>query len=90
MRQVHLFISGFVQGVGFRRFIRHHARKIGVVGWVTNLQDGRVEAVIQGEEKVLHKMIKRASSGPFFSRVENVGVEWEDVEEKFEEFVIRK
>ena len=41
--QAHLFILGFVQGVGLRRFIRGKARKMGLTGWVTNLPDGRVE-----------------------------------------------
>jgi len=90
MKQIHVLVSGFVQGVGFRRFVRHHARKIGVVGWVRNLQDGRVEAVMQGDEKQLLRMIRHCQKGPFFSQVVDIAVEWEEVSVRYEDFTILK
>ena len=45
MQQFHIFISGDVQGVGFRYFIRSKAKKHQVTGWVRNLAGGKVEAV---------------------------------------------
>lgn len=86
MKQVHLLISGFVQGVGFREFVRRTARKLGVTGWTKNLQDGRVEIVGQSDRKTLEKFIKICERGPFLSEVKDVSIEWQDVLEEFENF----
>ncbi len=88
MKQIHLYISGFVQGVGYRANTRHQAQKLGLTGWVKNLQDGRVEALIQGPEDRLRKMIKLCEKGSYFAQVKDVVVEWEDVAEAKKEFVI--
>lgn len=74
----HIFISGFVQGVGFRRFVRHHALKLGLTGWVKNLADNRVEAVISGPEERINKLIDICRKGSFLSEVKDVLVEQED------------
>ena len=74
----HIFISGFVQGVGFRQFVKHNARKIGLTGWVRNLSDNRVEAVLQGRIEIVEKMVLLCRKGPFLSEVKDVVVEWED------------
>ena len=73
---VHILISGRVQGVGFRQFVRHHARKEGLAGWVKNLPDGRVEAVFVGEENKVRKLVGLSKKGPFISEVENIEVDW--------------
>jgi acylphosphatase len=86
--QAHVFITGFVQGVGFRRYLRHKARKFGAVGWTQNLPDGRVEAVFQGKKEIVHQMIGFAKRGPFLSDVKTTVIEWEKPAETFTEFVI--
>lgn len=86
MKQVHMYISGFVQGVGFRNFVQYTARKMGVVGWTRNLQDRRVEIVAQAEEGLLEKFIKVASRGPFLAEVKSVSVEREECSEVFSSF----
>lgn len=49
MKRVHVLVRGVVQGVGFRAFVRRHARKLGVKGFVKNLPDGfTVEIVAEG------------------------------------------
>jgi acylphosphatase len=89
MKQAHLIISGYVQGVWYRKFVKTNAVKLGITGWVRNITNGKVEAIIQGEEKPIEQLIKMCRVGPQFAEVKNVDVEWEVVEEKFEEFVIR-
>ena len=90
MRQIHLYISGFVQGVGYRANTRHKARKLDLSGWVKNLPDGRVEAVAQGPEEKLKKLIKLCEKGSYFAQVQDIVVEWEDPTEEFAVFGIRK
>lgn len=74
--KAHVFISGFVQGVGFRHFIRKEAGKLGLWVSVQNLPDGRVEALLEGEKENIDKMIALCRKGPFLAEVEDVVVEW--------------
>ena len=84
----HVFISGFVQGVGFRRFVKHHAIKLGLTGWVKNLADNRVEVLLQGSKEQIEKIIAVCKKGAFLSEVKDVAVEWEDTSESFNSFEI--
>lgn len=89
-KQAHIFVSGFVQGVGYRKFIRGKARRLGVSGWVRNLSDGRVEAVVQGSLKEIETLLFYCNKGSYFSRVDQVVVEWEAIREPFQDFRIEK
>jgi acylphosphatase len=86
MKQAHVFVSGFVQGVGFRHFVRSKARKLHLNGWVKNLPDGRVEAVFQGPDEKVNAILKECNKGPFLSEVERVVVDWEEAKEIFTDF----
>jgi acylphosphatase len=86
MKQVHLLISGFVQGVGYREFVRSNAKKLGLTGWVRNLSDQRVELVAYGVENDLKELIELCEKGPFLAEVTSVAVEWQTPEEKFDSF----
>jgi acylphosphatase len=88
MKMVHIFISGFVQGVGFRQFIKINADKLGLKGWARNLPDGRVEAVFEGLKEKIEQMISLCKKGPFLSEVENVETRWEEAKEQFAGFEI--
>ena len=70
-----VFISGKVQGVGFRFHAHEEAVKLGLKGWVRNLSDGRVEILVSGNEKEIKDMIKWAHRGPQTARVEKVEVQ---------------
>jgi acylphosphatase len=74
----HVYISGFVQGVGFRRFVKHHALKLGLTGWVKNLSDNRVEAVFCGSKEQIEKITSACEKGSFFSEVKNVQISIEN------------
>jgi acylphosphatase len=84
----HILILGFVQGVGFRRFIKAKARKLELTGWVKNLPDGRVEALVSGEKEKIDKLIKIIEKGSFFSDVKSVQVSFEDTSNEFISFDI--
>jgi acylphosphatase len=70
-----VFVSGRVQGVGYRYFVLEEAEKLGVCGWTRNLFDGRVEAHLEGGEEAVLKLIELLRFGPRLARVESVGVE---------------
>lgn len=74
MRRVHLFISGRVQGVGFRNFTRRSARRLKLTGWVKNLRDGRVEAVVEGPADDVAKLIEQVKRGPRHARVDDIKI----------------
>lgn len=78
MATARALISGFVQGVGYRAFVKKHATELGLTGWVKNLPDGRVEALFQGDKKVIEQIIELCKKGPFMAEVANVAVEWEE------------
>ncbi|GIX10296.1 acylphosphatase [Elioraea sp.] len=74
MRTVRLFVSGRVQGVGFRAFAQRQADRLGVDGWVRNLPDGRVEALAAGEDEAVAAFIEALRRGPAIARVSGVEV----------------
>jgi acylphosphatase len=86
--QIHVFISGKVQMVGYRMWTVAQAEKLGLKGWVKNLNDGRVEAVFSGEEKTVNNMIKLCHSGPRLAEVTEV-ITQSEVPENFTNFEIR-
>lgn len=76
MRVARRFIvSGRVQGVGFRFFTADAARREGVTGSVRNLEDGRVEATVEGEAESMVRFERALRQGPSRARVEHVQVE---------------
>jgi len=89
MLQTHVFISGIVQGVGFRFFVKANARDLGLTGWVRNTQNGLVEAVFQGDKKNIEQMITICHKGPYLAEVRDVEVRQEESKEEFGEFAIR-
>ena len=74
----HVFVFGFVQGVGYRQAVKKKARSLGLTGWVKNLTDGRVEVLFCGEKVKIEEALDFCKKGPFFSEVKHVEVEWED------------
>lgn len=68
----HLFVSGRVQGVYFRESMRAEAERVGVSGWVRNLPDGRVEALVDGPDAAVEAMLRWVARGPEQAHVERV------------------
>ena len=86
---VHIWVSGRVQGVGFRAFVASSAEYIGVKGWVRNQGWNTVEALAQGSREQVDQFIQAMKTGPRASRVEDCRVEDEIPAEEFTDFEIR-
>jgi acylphosphatase len=76
MQQAHIWISGRVQGVGFRYFTAGQARRLGVRGSVRNLPDGRVEVVAEGDRAAIEALLAAVRQGPPGAHVRDVRVDW--------------
>ncbi len=87
--RTHLFISGIVQGVGYRWSCQRAAKGIGVTGWVRNLPDGRVEVVAQGTKEQVDQLIQWCYRGPEEARVSDIAVADEETAGDFQDFGIR-
>jgi acylphosphatase len=72
-KAVHVYVTGAVQGVGYRQACRQVARSLDLVGWVRNLSDGRVEIFAQGADKAVDRLLDWVWAGPAGARV--VGAE---------------
>ncbi len=84
----HLRITGRVQGVFFRDWLREHAERADVRGWVRNCPDGTVEAVLEGRPAAVEKVVSFARSGPPHARVDGVEVS-EEPHEGLAGFAVR-
>jgi acylphosphatase len=89
MVRVHVIIDGRVQGVFFRYSTQQEATCLGLKGWVKNRRDGQVEAVFEGDEPTVEKMLKWCHQGPPHAVVSKVDVTREDYEGEFDRFDIR-
>ncbi len=83
-----LLISGHVQGVGYRAFTRRVASSCGLVGGVRNLDDGRVEAEVEGDKIVILALLGQLKSGPPGAYVREVRVEWGTASDRDSDFQI--
>lgn len=85
MQRAHLIISGDVQGVGFRAWVREQACDLGVAGWVRNRPDATVEVIAEGRREQLEELIKRCKQAPV-AWVEEVKVTWDQATGEYEGF----
>ena len=67
-----IYVSGRVQGVSYRDWVVRTAKKFGLIGWVRNLRDGRVEIMADGEEESIAQLVDACREGPPLAQVENV------------------
>jgi acylphosphatase len=72
MSQLHVRVTGMVQGVGFRWFVRERARRLGLAGWVRNLPDGSVEVAAAGDDQQLELLRDALREGPHGAAVDNL------------------
>ncbi len=73
--RAHVRIYGRVQGVFFRQNTAHHAEQLGISGWVRNCGDGSVEALFEGDEEAVERILEWCRNGPAGAHVERMDVE---------------
>ena len=88
--RAHIWVTGRVQGVGFRAHVEFYGNQLGVTGWVRNVGYDTVEAVAEGEREKVERFIEMMKQGPVSSRVDEARVEWEDVTGEFVGFGVKR
>jgi len=76
-KRVHILVSGRVQGVLFRQAALNKARALKLTGFVTNLLDGGVEILAEGDKDKLEALVGFAEKGPLAAKVDNCKITWE-------------
>ena len=84
-----IWVSGTVQGVGYRSFVQKTATSLGLNGYCKNLPDGRVEVEVEGDSILVKKLIENLRAGSSLSQVKNIEVLEHIKGPKFTEFSIR-
>ena len=85
-QRVRLFVTGRVQGVFFRQSLKSKSIQNNIFGWVKNLEDGRVECILEGSEENISVLVKWSHSGPANAIVENVEIHDEKFDNEFTKF----
>jgi acylphosphatase len=88
--RLHALVSGYVQGVGYRWFVRQHALLLGLTGFACNLRDGRVEVVAEGAREALERFVATLRRGPEGADVAAIDVGWEAPRHEFSGFSIQR
>lgn len=89
--RAHVWVTGHVQGVGFRAHVEYSAREVGgVTGWVRNVGYDTVEAIAEGERGSVERFIEMMKQGPRMSRVDESKVEWENPTGEFRGFGVKR
>ncbi len=85
-QRIRIIVTGRVQGVFFRQALKVMAKKNNVFGWVKNLKDGRVEAILEGAEEKVSRLVEWSHGGPANARVEDVEIHNEKFSGEFSKF----
>ena len=89
-KRIHLWVTGRVQGVGFRAFVEVQAHRLGLKGWVRNVGDDTVEAVAEGEKRRVEEFLMTVKQGPLGSRVDETRVETEPATAEYSDFSLKR
>jgi acylphosphatase len=88
--RLHVWVTGRVQGVGFRAFVASGAHVIGLTGWVRNVGYDTVEAVAEGPREQVEQFLEAVKTGPRSARVDQARTEWETASGEFASFEVRR
>ena len=87
--RLHIWVTGRVQGVGFRAFVQQSGVLFGLTGWVRNVGYDGVEMVAEGRREVLDRFAEAVRQGSRASRVDEVKMEWETPSGEFRDFGVK-
>jgi len=87
-KRIHLFIRGKVQGVFFRQAVKVTAKKNNISGWARNLDDGRVEVLLEGDSESVNTVVEWSNIGPANARVDEVKIKTEEFKNEFRSFEV--
>src|SRR3989339_79139 len=83
-KSVRIYITGTVQGIFFRAFIKEQAERLNIKGFTRNLEDGRIEIFIEGDANDVNKMIDLCQKGPKHAQIRNIEIK----PEKYQDFTL--
>lgn len=86
MKQLHVYFSGQVQGVGLRYTAKDLADSLGITGWIKNLDNGQVEMVAEAEEDILKNFLKKLNLS---FNIKNSEISWSFATQQYPSFTIR-
>lgn len=90
MKEMRLIrIHGKVQGVGYRFFATRVARRLGLKGHISNLRDGTVEAMVEGEREKIDEWIEELREGPRYAEVSRIDQERRDYRGQYGDFDVK-
>jgi acylphosphatase len=89
LKKAKIIVNGLVQGVGFRYFVMKYADSLDLKGYTQNLFSGEVLTEVEGDESMIHELIKKVKVGPNKSHVVNCFVEWSSYDNEFKKFEVR-
>lgn len=89
IKNVHFYVNGIVQGVGFRYYAMRHANKNNLKGYVKNTNDGRVEVEVEGDEVEINYFLSSLEVGPQMSEVKKINDLTEQEIKEYASFEIR-
>ncbi len=89
IQELHSYVDGWVQGVGYRYFVVNTALALGLRGYVRNLSDGSVEVLAQGTRPTLERLLTMLQRGPSAAEVNEIRTDWRQPTEHLSGFHVR-
>ncbi len=89
MKRVKILISGEVQGIYFRAFIKDRANELGLTGYVKNTPDKKIEVIVEGHELKINKLIEQCKEGPIGAKFINVSTTTQPYTGEFKQFRVK-
>ena len=89
IQELHAYVHGWVQGIGYRYFVVNNALALGLRGYTRNQSDGSVEVLAQGTRSALERLLTMLQQGPSAAEVSEVRIQWEQPSEYLSGFHVR-